>query len=85
MTSPTEAPVEKKVTVATIAAFVVGVLIAILNAVQANPDLLGGLPTWLQSLLLVLIPTLATFGGGYLAPHTPRGINERGRTEGGML
>ncbi len=64
--------VEKKVKASTVAAFIVGALIAALNAVQDNPDVLGPLPTWAQTLIIALAPPLVVFLGGYAAPHTHR-------------
>jgi hypothetical protein len=68
----TMATVETKVAASTVATFIVGALVAVLNAAHDNPDLLGGLPLAVQTLLLVLIPTLVTFVAGWSAPHTPR-------------
>lgn len=70
--------IETKVTASTVSAFLLGIVAAILNSVQENPEILGGLPVVLQSLILVLVPTLVVFVGGYYAKHTPRTINERG-------
>lgn len=67
----TARPVETKVKVSTGVASAVGVGIAVLNAAQEDPSLLGGLPTWAQSLILAIGPGLAVFGAGYRAPHTP--------------
>jgi hypothetical protein len=55
-TAPKNAPVQTKVKVATAVTFIVGVLIAVLNYLQANSSLLGSLPLWAQSLILVVIP-----------------------------
>jgi hypothetical protein len=59
------AVVEAKVWASTIAAGAAAGGVTILNAVQENPSLLGALPTWAQSLLLLLVPPLITFGSGY--------------------
>lgn len=69
--TPTNKP-ETKVTWATIGALVAGLAIALLNATQGNSAILGGLPPTVQFLFLSVIPTLVTFAGGYLAPHTSR-------------
>ncbi|GHJ42258.1 holin [Streptomyces sp. TS71-3] len=66
------APVEKKVTAATAASLVVGVVVAVLNAVVADASLLGSLPEWLQSVIIALVPPILTFLGGWQAKHTPR-------------
>lgn len=68
------APIESKVTAATAMTFVVGLAVAVLNAVQADTSLLGPLPSWLQAPLLALVPAALTFLAGYKARHTPRGM-----------
>lgn len=72
MTSPTPAPVESKVKWASIAAFVAGVVVAVLNTVQDNPGLLSALPKWAQALIIAIAPALVTFLAGYAGPHTSR-------------
>ncbi|MGW4239249.1 holin [Streptomyces sp. NPDC004749] len=67
------APVEEKVKAASAASFVVGIVVAVLNAVVADNSLLGPLPVWLQSVILALVPTALTWLAGYQARHTPRG------------
>lgn len=71
--STSAAPVETKVIAATVVTLALSVTAAMLNAVQANPDLLGDLPTWAQTVLILLVPPLLTFIAGYHAPHTNRG------------
>jgi hypothetical protein len=66
------APIERKVTAATAASLVVGIVVAVLNAAVADASLLGPLPQWLQSLILAVAPPLLTFLGGWQARHTPR-------------
>lgn len=66
------APVEKKVTAATLTAGGVGVILAILTWVQDNPGLLSGLPNWLEGLLYVILTPVMVYVAGYSAPHTPR-------------
>lgn len=68
--------VETKVTASTIGAYVATFLLtALLNGVQ-NEDhalLLGnGMPEWLETFLLPLLPSALTFALGWLAPHTHR-------------
>lgn len=72
MTQPTPAPVESKVKWASVAAFVAGVLVAVLNTVQDNPGLIAALPKWAQALIIAIAPALVTFLSGYAAPHTSR-------------
>jgi hypothetical protein len=64
--------VETKVWAATTAAFVVSVAVGLLNAVQDNHSLLGSLPTALQTVILIMAPTVVTFLAGWTAKHTPR-------------
>ena len=66
------APVEIKVKAASAATFLVGLAIALLNAVAADSSLLGPLPAWLQAPVLALVPTGLTWLAGYQARHTPR-------------
>ncbi|MGE7439608.1 holin [Kitasatospora sp. NPDC001175] len=66
------APIEAKVKASSTAAFLAGIAVAVLNAVQADNSLLGPLPSWLQAPLIALIPTALTFLAGYQAPHTAR-------------
>jgi hypothetical protein len=68
------APVEKKVTAATLAAYLASTgLLAILTAIQDNAGLVAGLPDALEPFVLALVPTAITFVGGWAAKHTPRG------------
>lgn len=68
------APVEKKVTAATIAAYLGSTgLLAVLTAIQDNAGLVGGLPDGLEPFVLALVPTAIAFVGGWAARHTPRG------------
>lgn len=66
--------VETKVKAASAATFVVGLAVAVLNAVAADSSLLGPLPAWLQAPLLALVPSGLAFLAGYQARHTPRGM-----------
>ncbi|MCW7941704.1 hypothetical protein AAW14_06610 [Streptomyces hygroscopicus] len=66
------APVETKVKAATAVGVAVGVLITLLNSVVGNSQLMGSMPAWLQSLLTLIVPPLATFWAGWKAPHTPQ-------------
>ncbi|MFJ9029801.1 holin [Streptomyces sp. NPDC102274] len=66
------APVETKVKAASAASFLVGIVIALLNAIAADSSLLGPLPAWAQAVILPLIPTALTFLAGYQAKPAPR-------------
>lgn len=68
------APVEKKVTAATLAAYLGSTgLLAVLTAIQDNSGLVGGLPDAVEPFLLALVPTAITFVSGWAARHTHRG------------
>lgn len=66
------APVENKVKWATIMAFLASLALALLNALLGDSELMGGLPAWLQFVLVAGAPTSVTFLGGYESAHTPR-------------
>lgn len=72
-TAPSRGPVEKKVTWASLGTYLGAVAgLAILNAVSADATLISGLPDWLETLLLPLVPAGIAFFSGYQAKHTPR-------------
>lgn len=64
------ASVEKKVKAAAGGTLAMSLLLAILNAVVGNSQLLGSLPAWLQFLIVTCAPTLTAFLAGYAARHT---------------
>jgi len=66
------APIEAKVIASTLMTTVVGIAIALLNALAADSSLLGPLPAWLQGVILALVPAALAFLAGYQARHTPR-------------
>lgn len=67
-------PVETKVKVATAASYFGGVgLLAILQAVSQDADLISGLPDAIEVFLVPLVTSAITFIGGYVANHTWRG------------
>lgn len=58
--------IEVKVLAASAVGLVASLVVAWLNGVQDNPDLLGGLdPTW-QFIILTAVPPLLTFAGGWV-------------------
>ena len=66
-------PVEKKVTASTAAAYVGSTgLLAGLEAVQDNAELVGWMPPALAPFVLALVPAAITFVSGWVAKHTPR-------------
>jgi hypothetical protein len=74
MTDPSHiAPVVKtvgwspKMVASTVVTTVIGIVVAILNALQADPSLFGDLPTPVQSLILVVIPPILAGFAAYQA------------------
>lgn len=65
-----EAP-HPKVVATTLGTTIVMVAVAILNAVQSSPGLLGSLPTPVQTVILVVIPSVLVFLAGYQTPSAP--------------
>ena len=73
MTGPFDTPptgdvstkVEAKVTAASLVTLLASLALALLNALQTDSSILGGLPPALQFVLITIIPTLATFLAGY--------------------
>lgn len=67
------APIERKVTVATAAAYVGSAgLLGALAAVQDHERLLEWMPDGVTPFVLALIPTAITAVSGWKAKHTPR-------------
>lgn len=64
--------IEAKVAASTAAAAGLGIVAAVLNDVENDSSLIGGAPAWVQAVVLVVVPPLATFVAGYQAKHTPR-------------
>lgn len=86
MTDPTHSaptPVVKtegyspKMLAATAVSTLVGIVVAVLNALQENPNLLGTLPVPVQSLLLVVIPPILAGFAAYQA--SPGSVSVTGR------
>lgn len=65
-------PVETKVKAATGGAFLVGLVVALLNWEVGDSQLMGSLPAWVQTLVTLAVPPLITFLSGWQARHTPR-------------
>jgi hypothetical protein len=64
--------IEAKVQASAWAAALVGLLVAVLNQVAGNNELLGGLPPLAQTVIAVGVPPLVVFLSGWAAKHTPR-------------
>ncbi|MET7914472.1 holin [Streptomyces avermitilis] len=72
MASPS-APVEKKVTAASVLAYLASLAgLAVLGAVTDDPSLISGMPNALEPFVLALVPAAASWIAGWAAPHTPR-------------
>lgn len=63
---------EAKVLAMTAIVAVVAVVVEWLNAASTNSSLLGSLPGWVQGIILVAAPTVATYLAGWATKHTPR-------------
>ena len=64
--------IELKVITTTVVSLLVGVGVAVGNAVEANHALLGSLGPTYQAIILAIAPALITAGAGYMTRHTPR-------------
>ncbi len=64
--------IEAKVKASTAATFGASVAIAALNQTAGDDALMGSLPPWAQTLVLLVVPSLVTFLSGWKARHTPR-------------
>jgi type IV secretory pathway VirB2 component (pilin) len=60
--------IERKVSVATAVAGGLGGLLAVLNAIQASPGLIAGLPKSWQSVIFIAVPLILVFAAGYAVP-----------------
>lgn len=66
------APIERKVTAATVGAYLAGLAgLAILNGI-ADANLIAGLPDLAEVMLAPLLPAAVAFLAGFIARHTPR-------------
>lgn len=64
--------VELKVWAATVGSLGAGLVLAVLEAVTAQPAMLEVLPAWARFLVIACAPTLVVFLSSYVAPHTSR-------------
>lgn len=74
------AATELKVIAATAASAAVGVVIALLDVIVADPGLLGPVHPALEFVIVAAVPPLVTFLSGYAAPHTHRTDLVKART-----
>lgn len=56
---------EVKVIAASAGALVVGVALALVIGLQENPQIIQGLPVWLQFVIITILPPVAAWLGGY--------------------
>jgi hypothetical protein len=72
-TYPRATRVEAKVKAATVASYFGGVaLLALLQALSADANLISGLPDAVEVFVVPLLTSAVTFVGGWLAKHTYR-------------
>jgi hypothetical protein len=62
--------VETKVNWSGLGAIGAGALIAVLNWTVGNSELLGGLPPWLQFIVVTLVPGVVAWLSGYAKKST---------------
>jgi hypothetical protein len=68
--------VETKVKASTYGALAASFGIALLNALAGDSELLGGLPPWLQFVLLLVIPSAVTWLAGFATPSKTSTVSE---------
>lgn len=72
MSTPTPAPVERKVVASTVGAYLAGLAgLAVLSGV-ADTNLITVLPDLVEVMVAPLIPAGIAFLAGFIARHTPR-------------
>lgn len=75
-----------KMVASTAVTTVVGIVIALLNGLQANSAMLGDLPPWAQFVILLAIPPLLTGFSAYKAsPGEVTGTGTPSAPQDGML
>lgn len=67
---------EVKVKASAVASVVAGAVVAILNQVVGNAALMGGLPPWLQFVILLAAPGVIAWLGGYSMPSTTSSVSK---------
>jgi hypothetical protein len=68
--------VEKKVWGGAYGALAAGFLAALLNAGVGDAQLMGGLPPWLQFIILTLVPGVVSWLGGYALPSPTSSVSK---------
>lgn len=72
MSTATRWVTELKVKAMTAVTALVSIGIAVLNDVQTDNSLLGGVPAFAQGVILAVVPTVVVFLAGWNTAHTPR-------------
>jgi hypothetical protein len=70
------AQTEVKVSASTTGTFAASLALALLNATAADSTILGGLPSWLQFILITILPTLIAFVSGYVTPSKTSNVSD---------
>lgn len=68
---------EVKVIASSAGALVVGVALALVIGLQENPQIIQGLPVWLQFVIITILPPVAAWLGGY-AKSSPTSAASKG-------
>jgi membrane protein implicated in regulation of membrane protease activity len=68
---------EVKVIASSAVTLVMSCILAIVIAVQDDPQIIAGLPTWLQFVIIAVLPPVAAWLGGYLK-SSPTSAASRG-------
>jgi hypothetical protein len=69
--NPTTVGLSPKAVGATAVVTVLSIVIAVLNGLTENPDLIPGIPPWLQAILLIAVPPLVV---GFVAYRAAVGV-----------
>ena len=64
--------IEWKVVAMTAVSLVLGAVLAVLNTVQADNEMLAPLPGWLRPVVIAVLPAVVKAVVGYRTKHTPR-------------
>jgi hypothetical protein len=74
---PPTSPTSPKVWAATIGSLLASMALGLVVAIQASPEVLGGLPPVLVFAIVAVLPGLATFLGGYAKRDRTREIGQQ--------
>lgn len=76
--------VEVKVVAASAGALVVGVALALVIGLQENPQIIQGLPVWLQFVIITILPPIGSWLAGF-AKSSPTSTTSKGFTVDGTV